>query len=102
LPYSAKAIGFGLSLRFAARPFKIGQAPCERVSLEFGCADLPLKLCEPGIVGERVLDAATAAPALIPEPGIVTVAVAIPSMGARITARRALMTASRLTLTTSC
>ena len=58
LPHSAKAIGFGLGLRLGARPFKVGQAPRERVSLERGCAYLPLQLCEPGIVGERVLNAA--------------------------------------------
>ena len=45
LPHSAKAIGFGLSLRFATRPFKVGQAPRERAPLEFGCACLPLQLC---------------------------------------------------------
>ena len=42
LPHSTNAIGFGLSLRLAARPFKVAQPPRERVPLECGCAHLPL------------------------------------------------------------
>ena len=43
-----------------------------------------------------------ASPALIRPPGVVTAVVAMPSIGARITATRAFMTASRLALTTNC
>src|SRR5512133_1141225 len=56
LPNSAKAIGVGLALRFAARPFEVGQPARERVSFKCGCAYLPLQPCEPGIVRERILD----------------------------------------------
>jgi hypothetical protein len=102
LPISAKAIGDGLALRFAARPFEVGQAARERVSLKCGCTYLPLQLCEPGIVRERILNATDSFAGYDSGAGRCDCRSGDPSIGARITARRALITASRLTMITSC